>query len=257
MDIKLSSQCKICRLVEHDQKLWVELHKKVLEEGLPNSAVCKWLNSRVDVINAESDGNPVTKFNNANFTNHFKNHVVGMEAVVLELRKWASSGSKEVSTYSDDHKTLASSFENPSKSEYDKISGMISMMEENLELYSQGIKDKRENNKNSSITPREIENYSRFVSDLITAKQNLIKLRNTEQVTSMAIDSIIETMVGGIAKRAVELSNEIKNILISELGDRTSLPEQISKTIKSSFSGELRGLVKESKDIVKNKYGLK
>lgn len=257
-NIKLSSQCKICRLIDHDQKLWVEVHKKVIEDGLPNSSVCKWLNNQIDVVNANSDGNPITKFNNANFTNHFKNHISDMDSMNVELKKWISSGVKEVSTFDDDQKALANSFEDPSKSEYDKISDMIGMMEENLVLYSKDLRERRENStRKIPVNPREIDNYSKFVSDLISAKQNLAKLRSAEQATIMAIDSAIEIIVRGIAKRTVELSNEVRNMLISELDDNNSLPDQISKIIKSTLGGEMRGLVNESKLIVKKNFGLK
>ena len=43
----------------------------------------------------------------------------------------------------------------------------------------------------------------------------------------------------------------------NELDDNTSLPDQISKIIKSSASGGMRELVNESVLTVKKNYGLK
>lgn len=259
MNVKLGNQCKICNLIKTNEGLWVEVHTKVIEDGLPNSVVCKWLNSKIEVLNANSqDGSGITKFNNANFTNHFTNHISDLDGMKMELKRYVSSHPRqETTSFDEKQKALAEAPIFSKKDDYSKIGDMIDMMEENLVLYSDSIKKKRVDQKGIPINPREIENYSKFVSDLISAKQSLIKLRNADQVTMMAVDAVIEFIIRGMASRAIGLSDEIKSMLDSELGSETTLPDQVSKVVRARFSGEMRDLVREATDMIRKNYGIK
>lgn len=261
MTVELNTRCKICNLIKVDQNLWVEVHNKVIEEGLTHSVVLRWLNSRVDVLNASKPGT-LTKFNNANFTSHFKMHISDLDTMKSELKKYASSRPKETISFDSTQKALADSISQVSRrNSYNKISDMIDMMEENLDVYSTGIREKREKELDKGRTPQantvEIENYSKFVSDLISAKQNLLKLKNTEQTTMMAVEAAVECIIEGMAVRVVNVADEVKNILEAEMSEQTSVPKQVSQTIKARFSGEMRTLVKEAMDMVKKNYGVK
>jgi len=255
MPVKLNNRCKICNLIKVDENLWVEVHNKVIEEKLPNSVVCKWLNSRVDVLNANLDTPLALKFNNANFTNHFKNHISSLDEMKLELKKTTLKSKDETIAFDEKQKALAGS-PIPEKDSYQKISGFVDIMEENLIAYSDNIKERRSSG-NNTISERQIMNYSKFVSDLLTAKQNLSKFRNSEQATMMAVSSAIEYIVQGLATKIVGIADDIKSTLEVELKEETSLPDQISKSIKARFSGEMRSLVDETINLVKKNYGLK
>jgi len=261
MTVDLNNRCKICNLIKVDQKLWVEVHNKVIDEGVSHSVVCRWLNTRADMLNA-SKPDSLTKFNNANFTNHFKNHISDLDTMTSELKKYVSSRPRETIAFDETQKALADSIAQVSRrNSYIKIGDMINMMEENLDFYSTSIREKRdkdiEKGKAPQVNTVEIENYSKFVSDLISAKQNLLKLKNTEQTTMMAVEAAVESIIEGMAVRVINVADEVKNILEAEMSEQTSLPKQVAQTIKARFSGEMRGLVKEAMDLVKTNYGVK
>ncbi len=261
----LNNQCKICNLIKVDDQLWVKVHTKVIEEGLAHSVVCKWLNGMVDVWNA-SASEPLFKFNSVNFTNHFKNHITSLDSMKLELKNWTLvKPKKDTVAFDERQKMLASSVATSSTDGYTKLSNMIDMMEENLEYYSDGIRDKREKQRRQElegkkvyvveVSPKEIEHYSKFVSDLISAKQNLLKLKNTEQTTMMAVDSAVEFMVQGMTSGVKLLAEDVRITLESELEGQTSLPDQIAKSIRATFGNNVRVIVKETEDMIKRNYG--
>jgi len=82
------ARCKLCKFSEVDLPLWVEVHEKVLHEGLSNASVMSWLNGRIDVLNAhKEDEPPITKFNEANFSKHFSNHISERDMMLQHVRK--------------------------------------------------------------------------------------------------------------------------------------------------------------------------
>ena len=88
--VDLYYQCKICNLIKQDKSLWLDIHKKVLEEGISNSIVCKWLNTKVETLNIsrkQKEKSLIPIFNGANFTSHFKKHISDTDKMKLELKE--------------------------------------------------------------------------------------------------------------------------------------------------------------------------
>ncbi len=260
--VKLNNQCKLCRLIKQNQDLWIKVHTKIIDEGLSNAIVCKWLNNQIDVLYSKTDElkskkeDKIFKFNQANFTLHFRKHISDADKMKVNLKKHVLSRSDRGSTaYSDEQTTIADSTVGSNKNDYESLDSMLSLMEDNLVSYSNQMKNNRSKSKIVSI--REIGNYSKLVSDFISAKQDIIKLRNSDQQSSMAVQSAIEMIVQGLATKVVSVADEAKENLESELEDQSTLPNQISNLIKSRLSGGLRELVSETSNIIHKNYGIK
>ena len=256
---KLNNQCKLCRLIKENEELWIGVHNKVIKEGLSHSVVCKWLNGQVDLFNHNNDVD-IKRFNQANFTKHFKNHISDVDNMSVELNKVVMSRSDKGSiAFSEREESVANSVvssDSNDESDHAVLNDMIELMRFNLVSYSEYIKNNRSKSKHVNI--KEIENYSKLVSDFISAKQSVIKLKNSDQQSSMAVKLAIELVVKGLASKIIGVADEVKESLEMEIEQSEStIPEQISRLIKSRLSSGMRDLVSDTTDKVHKNFGIK
>jgi hypothetical protein len=257
MGVNLNNRCKICNLIKIDSNLFIEVHNKVLKEGLSHSAVCRWLNSRVDVLNADLSKPEVTKFNDANFTVHFQKHISSLEAMQHEVTKHMSSQPAEPTAFDETQQAIAAGTTDGQDSA-DRLSTFISTMEANLAFYNTTMEEKRNSKKSHMVLGmKDISNYSKLVGEYIAARQNLVKFRSLEQTALSAVESAVAAVVAGMAHIANDVADETKNLLEVELKEQTSIPEQVSTSIRSKFSGDMRIMVKQVIDRVKKDHGLR
>jgi hypothetical protein len=225
----------------------MQVHNMVLKEHANHTAVCTWLNSRLEVLNA-SRTEKLSPFNSANFSVHFEKHIPDVLHMVQELNSAIQTNNALTEA---DH-AVAEAVLVSAGMEYQKMAYLVDEMEANLIAYSDMLKLKRET---KQATGREIKNYSDFVSSYLEARERLSKLTSREKNIVSALDLTVKLVVTGLATRTVKIAEEVRDFLAAELRD-DAVPDMVLNMIKSRSGGEMRTLVHETLDQVKREFGI-
>src|SRR5262245_4919480 len=79
--------CKVCKGLDSPAKeIFIELHRLVLEESLPQMQVRKNINTRITLWNETHKDHGLEFLNDMNLSIHFRRHLDPKHAVALALR---------------------------------------------------------------------------------------------------------------------------------------------------------------------------
>lgn len=257
---KLQTQCKICRLIQVNRDLWTELHTKILKDAMKKSHVCKWLNSRVEVLNANlKPGQAETKmFNVANFSVHFKKHVPSIKLMKAELRAAIKEAPKANDGFTSEDQEVAEEVMDAEAAalaeSYKGYPDMLAKMERVIMrdlLTVDGITDS-----GGKLRVGTAERNMRLLQNLIGVKKGLAEVQRTEQVGGSAVRHALvrigEEVVGAATKMATELRDTLKQQMPG-----SSLPVEIESMITSRIIETIKGVYPEILAEVYRDYGIK
>ena len=257
---KLQTQCKICNLIHRDRDTWTELHTKILKEALKKSHVCRWLNKRVELLNANRTvSQPELKaFNVSNFTIHFKKHVPNLKLMKAELRAAVKEAPRANDGFTPEEQDVASEAINAEADalaeSYKGYPDMVAKLEQVIMrdlLTVQGITDS-----GGKLKSQAAEKNLRLLTNLINVKQGLADVQRTEQVGGSAVRHALvrigEEVVGSVNK----LSVEVRDILGQQLPG-SSLPAEIETMITGRVIEMLKGVYPEILAEIYKIYGIK
>lgn len=242
-EAKLNYKCKLCNLIKQDQELWVEVHNKILKDKLSRTVVVKWLNSRIDILNKSRDKkDKIHSFNNANFSNHFNKHISEVDSMMMKLRDTLTSTTDRGSvSFSEEHKTVANAVlpdKNKFIEEFTILSEMISFIEDSLNNYNKLMKDKYKPEIKPNII--ELQKIQGMVNNLVVMKQNLVKLRNSNKITELAIRAAVELTVGSFIEHMLSATEEASNMLFQLLPKDSEIPTQMVSIIRSRIGDNMK-----------------
>lgn len=263
--INLHYQCKLCNLIKQDEELWKEVHHKVIKEKISMTVVVKWLNSKVDIYNkiAGSNGIKIQKFNNANFSKHFGSHVPVIDKMMMDIRNSVTTSVERGSTsFSDEQKSAADEVSgmnrnklNSEMDEYRSISEMVSSIESRIKEYNESVEaDRGKNGYKPNL--RELEKIQRMVSELVSMKHNLIKLKSQSKISDMAIRTAVEMSVSSFLSNIIGITEEVNNILVQVL-PKSSVPSEVVNLIRSKVGENMKFAIPEIIDKVIREYNTK
>lgn len=257
---KLQNKCKLCGLIHIDRDLWTEVHDRIINEGAKRIHVCKWLNKRIELLNANlKEGQPESKlFNVSNFTVHFKKHVSNEKQMKAELRAALKDAPRANDGFTVDEygvaevvikaeqAALAESYkvypETVSKIETVILQDLASM---------DGIIDAH-----GKLRPSAADSRLRLLQNLIGVKRSLADVQRTEQIGGSAVRHalvrISEEVVSVVNKMAVELKETLKQQL-----PESSLPDDVEKMIVSRVVKTIKGVYSDILAEVYKLYGIK
>ena len=249
-ELKLGNQCKVCSLLHTHPDLWTEAHDKVLKENFSQTSVCKWLNTRINVINSkiEKEEDKLRQFTIQNLNRHFSKHNDFELQQTLQRQRILSHNSR-LSTqqgFSDDEvehvreygeELVSSQFQ-----EYASLVKMVSTLESKLWKYDEQLGKKDEKNPNRSVDLDEISGYQKQIESLMKLKMDLSKYRNSSAVTGAAIESSVQHTVSSFVEVMMEITEEAQGILQAELPG-SSLPHEISKLIRNKIADTMKAVV--------------
>lgn len=208
---------------------------------MSRTVVCKWLNETIKIKNSSrSAGDEITPFNNANFTKHFNNHIDTMEKLKLEMNKLFSSSNERGSiSFGDEELLLMNMHGMSSNDEYEFLNVALKEMEDKFVEYNKNMKGKR-----NFTSLKEIEQMQKVISNIIDSRNNLIKLRNNNNIINMAIQVAIERVVTSMLESMMEVTEEAKLVFIKEF-DNEKLVESTINMIRNKVGGEAKMIVPE------------
>lgn len=235
-------QCKLCNLIKQDKELWIVVHNKVLKDNISKTVVCKWLNETVKVKNSSRpDGSKIPTFNNANFTKHFQSHINDIEKLKLEMSKFFSSSNERGSTSFNDEElsTMDVHGGNNIDDEYEFLSIALKDMEDKFVEYNRNMKGKR-----NFTSLKEIEQMQKVISNIIDSRNNLIKLKNSNNVMSMAMQAAIERVVTSMLESMMDVTEEVRLMLIKEINNE-KLVESAVGSIRNRVGNDAKLIISE------------
>ena len=250
----LEPRCKLCLLLKDSEDLWVEVHNKVIKEKLTHNLVCQWLNSRIDVLNADPKREtPLRPFNNANFSLHFKEHVKGVADMVAQLNDALTQKTPVFTAAQQTKAVLVQNWE--AEGEYARLAQMLHAMEDNLMAYDKELEKTR--SAGGKLSTRDIQSYSNFVNSYLEAKQALVKLKTAEKSMSLALTTAVEEVLRGLADKSAKIAEDARDFLAMDLPPDSTLPDDVLKLLKSRLTSELDELGGVILAKVKREYGIK
>ncbi len=260
MAAQLHFQCKLCNLLKQNQDLWVEVHNQILTEKISRTVVVKWLNTQILTHNNKSDKkNKLPIFNNANFSNHFSKHISTAAKMKSELRNTLSTGVERGSTAFDKkQQTVADSVssEIPDDSGKLVIVDMVELIENKLRAYSKQVKEQDVKNAGKRLNIRDIEDIQKLTTELVSLKQNIIKLQSSEHVTKLAVRSAVETAVGNFIENLIKATDEANTLLVQSLPD-SSVPAQVIALIRGRVGENMKFVIPEIINQIYKNFNIK
>ena len=261
---KMSSQCKLCKLVHSHPELWTEIHSKVLKEGHSRSSVCNWINSRLEVINAntELEEDKLTKFSEQNFSRHFNKHNTFELQQALHRNQilYKNSRLDAQEGFTDQEVEVAQQFADDfagfELNEYSSLVKMVSTLEHRLWAYDKFIKQKDKDNPSRNVSLDEISGYQKQIEALMKLKIDLSKLRNSSVIAGAAIETSVEYTVSSFLETMMSATEEAQTILQTELPG-SSVPLEVSKLIRNKIADQMKSLVPSIIEKVSKDYKIR
>ena len=259
---KLKSNCKLCKLLRSNAKLWYEIHDLILEQNVSYHKVCDYVNGKLDIINMEmAEENKLTPLNPVNFSKHFRNHISESDKVSFALKKGVEK--TEISSKTDigfsnitqnqADSYLKGKFEE-SVNDYQKIVTMIDSLEAFLWEYESDLKGRKDAGRN--ISRVEIKEYRENVQALMDMKTELSKFRNTSEVAGMAIRSAIELAITAFLDRLISATEETRGILETEMPG-SSLPQQVVDLVRQRIGTAMKTSIPEIYEKIVKAYSIR
>ena len=268
-DVKRKGQlrkgCKLCDLVEVDSALWVEVHRKVLEEGLARSKVCKWLNSKLEILNIDlPDDSKVKNFNDENFARHFHNHIPEYERVKILLRDKALGKDRDNSNgFSAESISVVETFMEEhleDYSDYTSINRMISTLEEHLVSYNNYLIQKTRTNSDTPgrkpIILSELTEYKGLVESLTDLKLKVAKIRTSSVVSGAAVRRAISLSVKLFLDHVTVSTEEAKQAL-NEGMPGSNLPEEVINKVRHHVANSVKSSLPDIVETIFKEFGIK
>lgn len=247
---KMATQCKLCKLVHTHPELWTEIHSKVLKEGYSRASVCTWVNSKLELLNAnaKSEDHKLTKFTEQNFSRHFNKHntfelqqALHRNSVLYQNRRLEAQEG-----FSDEEVAVAQNFADDfagyELNEYSSLVRMVATLEQRLWAYDKFIKKKDEDRPHRGVDLDEIGGYQKQIESLMKLKIDLSKLRNSSVIAGAAIETAVETTVASFLEIMMEVTEEAQTILQTELPG-SSIPLEVSKLIRNRMADHMKSIV--------------
>lgn len=256
----LVNKCKLCNLIHTDKDLWTDVHKKILNEGLKRTHVCKWLNKRIEVLNANrTPSQPeIVAFNVSNFTIHFKKHVSSTKQMKAELRVAVKEAPRANDGFTPDEQEVASAVTDAEQEElvasYKDYPATVASMEALI------LKDLQSGDSiadsHGKVKPGAAERSLRTLQSLIGIKRSLAEVQRTEQVGGSAVRHAMVRIGEEVVAASNKLAAELKVTLVQQLPG-SSLPSEVEAMITSRIVEAIKSVYPEILAEVYKLYGIK
>lgn len=255
--VNLQARCKLCQLLKTHQPIWIELHHKVLNEVLSHKGVCAWLNSQIDVLNAQkAKGTPdYKKFNVVNFTTHFSKHVSSASQMKAGLLK--AAGSTKTANHGFE---LGEQLVAEATKESDATALTYTEFPEIVENFEKQVVEEMQ--KVSSLTQggrfrtREAVERMKLVQAVLDVKQGLARVQRSAALGGEAVRSATKILGLGVMAQTKEIGLEIQNHMKTHF-PQGSFPEEMKELIEQRMYTYLQEQLPSVLDTVTKLYGIK
>ena len=251
MKIKLYPQCKLCKLFRQDKILWIELHNRVLDKGVPQSVCIEWLNSQVRTHNARNADSSLhlIEFSRGNFHTHFTTHFSLIDSVNSFLNQDEEHRKNIVVHPIFNTEMLALSPVSEEVRDFKRTLAMVTAAEDRLYEYDKKLHAKELHSTTDTkfskgkdikhITLKDIQLFQRLVKELMGMKKDLAVVQNKTEVAGTAVREAVEQlskiMLESLQEALIQQKNELSRVLPG-----SKVPDDMSKLVKSQIGEVLK-----------------
>jgi hypothetical protein len=259
-------KCKICKLYAKNLELWQKIHIKILEDALARSSVCDWANSQIEILNHQYILNGeaiIPKLNEENFHNHFNKHVSENlnELWMLKTKAENTSASRGYGTVNNEQAQMAGVFvtglvaNGGHLNTFITMQTMVDALKMQINAYTQYFQNYAEDNPGKIPDIKMIEVYQRLVAGYLQSEQELMKIKNSGEITGKAIEEALWKIVSDLSNKIREVSETVK-LRLSDILPNTSIPIEIENLIRQEFVEHAKMVVPDIINKVKKDYKL-
>jgi len=262
----LHKNCKLCALIEIDAGLWQETHDKILVDNIARSKVCRWLNSKIDLMNIDlPDGEKLASYNDENFARHFHNHIPTHLAVkrILADKALGKERDNETGGFSPVSKALFDNYVEESieeQSDFSSITKMIATLETHMVAYNTYLVEKTALNKNQigkrPIPLSELNEFRSMVEALTDLKLKVAKIRNSSAISGAAVRRAVSISVELFINHLVMALSEAELSLKEGLPGST-LPTEVIEKARNQIATNIKTTLPEILEKIFTEYGIK
>lgn len=243
----LNGSCKLCNLIKTEEELWLDVHRKVLEQAVPRSTVRDWLNQRIEILNASRpDDDQLPVFNSTNFFYHFQKHIT----IASEIDEALKTGFGLGWTKNRVGNLFLGEVKGP-VDEYLQMRALIQAVERKLSEFDDRCKAKKK-----PPTLSEISTFQKLVEGLIKLRREAAQTQASGKIAGEALKYSIELMVRIVMDKTLGAANELKSQLTREMPG-SNLPGQLADLLTHRISEGVKNVVPDILREVESKFKIK
>lgn len=260
-----NGKCKICKLYNQYESLWLKIHAKVLQDGLARKNVCDWANTQIEVENKTRilrGDDPIAKLSAVNFQTHFTNHIPEDFAVVWAMQT-KTSVAKGPGSFGHENAQAANNFIRGLASEggeavnsFNTMQSMVDSLEIQINAYTEYFNNYSSRYEGKLPDIRQFETYQKLIAGYLQSKQEIMKIKNSNEITGKAIESALWKIASELTTKVKEVT-ELARVRLQDILPGTSVPVEIENQIKMQFAEYAKMIVPSVMDQIKKEYGLK
>jgi hypothetical protein len=203
-------RCKICKLAEDDAELFKELHAYVLDAGMSHSRAMGIINGKI-----EKEYQYLSKLNAQNMSTHFSTHVSIVDRVNTELSKVAGTSLSTVSTNANMAvEDMIRRKVGNEVSDYLNLDHLRTQITDKLAMIDTAINTRYEASDGKSVDLEYISTYARLAGEIRGCINDLNKIRQSRQLMSTVIKSLLERYTFDVAKQITREYDSVQKDLI-------------------------------------------
>ena len=263
---KMHKNCKLCNLINEDPSLWKEVHTKVLDQGLAKAKVCRWLNSKLEMLNIDREkADKLSDFSAENFSRHFTNHLPSHFQAEIELRHKALGTTREsdVTDFPAESIALFESFVEThveEQSDFSSITKMIDTLETHMVVYNTYLVEKSALHKNQvgkrPILLSELNEFRSMVEALTDLKLKVAKIRNSSAISGAAVRRAVSISVELFINHLVMALSEAE-LSLKEGIPGSTLPTEVIEKARNQIATNIKTTLPEILEKIFTEYGIK
>jgi len=262
----MHKNCKLCKLINIDPKLWQETHRKVLDEGLPRAKVCRWLNSKLEMLNIDlPDDQKLSEMSNQNFSRHFSSHIPTYQQTKVTLRDKALGREREsdITDFKPEAVVVYEAFVDEyleEQSDHSSIVKMVKTLETHMVAYNTYLLEKSAMAKSQigkrPVALSELNEFKSLVESLTDLKLKVAKIRNSTAVSGAAVRRAVHISVELFIDHLVLATAEAEQSFKEVMPD-SNLPKEVISKARDKIANNVKASLPEIMEKIFSEYGIK
>lgn len=252
----LNPNCKLCKLIKINNKIFSEVHEMVLVQDVPKTRVMNWLNKQLEIINAgiEEEEEKIDPFNGVNFHTHFKNHIKDKknytEVVLNEEKKFLAS-----EVFTPEEAIIAASLQEDASDDdykdYLDINEIVDTFDKALKFQCY-----RSFNERMDLTIGELKQLQELIVNHSKLKKDISVTRKSDHIAGAAIERLSKDLTKSFLGKLKEVSKDV-GVMIADQTDSEKFAKDIQNMIFEQIRKHIQTEVSDIVKMVKRVYKIK
>ncbi len=243
---KIHGRCKVCKFASLDEKFFAKIHTMRFQDNFSLPKLAKHINTYI-----EKKDYDVVPINVMNLSSHFKNHIPIELQAQYEIQAAKKGITKEVTEQQDvpqSIKKISRTIVEERINTYISLEDLYLILIKRFEDFDAGEGNEIDN-----------DNYASYVSvvkELRTCLTELNKMKQSEQLTRLILQTAFQEYTTGTLKGIIEELDQFKTSLRSYIKDQDTI-ERLVDNIKMGIGEHITRSSKVALEAVRAEYKIK